>query len=103
MAQLIFDEKISNDHLGPVILRLLSVEFDVHAKGDSTTYRKYPSPSENNNQSALYNSPVATRKTASAPRKSLSIRRLRNRTLKNIRMSNKIRHKNRRKSHRRSM
>jgi hypothetical protein len=101
MAQLLFDEKISNNHLGPVILRLLSVNFGVHANGDHTTYRNYPAPSEVSQQSISYKKSFMPRKTVST-HKTSSIRRLRNRTLKNIRMSNKTRHKNHRKSHRKS-
>jgi|UniRef100_A0A6C0BGG8 hypothetical protein len=87
MAQLIFDEKIAKNDLGPVILRLLAVKYDIRADGDRTVYRDYPKNS-NNEQSV------------STCRRSPSIRRLRNRTLKNIRMGNVRRKSHRHKSHR---
>jgi hypothetical protein len=87
MAQLIFDEKIAKNDLGPVILRLLAVKYDIRADGDRTVYRDYPKNS-NNEQSV------------STCKRSPSIRRLRNRTLKNIRMGNVRRKSLRHKSHR---
>jgi hypothetical protein len=87
MAQLIFDEKIAKNDLGPVILRLLAVKYDIRADGDRTVYRDYPKNS-NNEQSV------------STCKRSPSIRRLRNRTLKNIRMGNVRRKSQRHKSHR---
>ena len=101
MADLIFHEEIGKNDLGPVILRLLAVECDVHADGDPTVYRDYP----NNNKQSV----SSYRRSVATPRKSVSIRRLKNRTLKNIRMGNarKKSHRQRkshhkRKSHRRS-
>ncbi len=90
MAQLIFDEKIAKNDLGPVILRLLDVKYGIRADGDRTVYRDYPKNS-NNEQSV------------STCRRSPSIRRLRNRTLKNIRMGNVRRKSHRHKSHRHSI
>jgi len=102
MAELIFHEEIGKNDLGPVILRLLAVECDVRADGDRTVYRDYP----NNNEQSV----SSCRRSVATPKKYVSIRRLRNKTLKNIRMGNarkksqrKRKSHHKRKSHRRSI